>query len=373
LTEPKKTPLFLAHEKYGGRIIDFGGWALPVQYTSIIEEHRNTRENAGLFDVSHMGEFRVTGKDPLGFFQKAVTNDISKGGVGRCIYSPMCYPSGGCVDDLIVYRLGEKDYLVVVNAANLEKDFSWMSDIVRDFPGTSLVNESDDTAELALQGPKAEAILQKLTGTDLKSIRYFHVDPRVTVAGKETMVSRTGYTGEDGFEIFCRPDDAVEIWEALMEAGRPEGLTPVGLGARDTLRFEASMPLYGQELDAERTPLEAGLERFVSFDKGDFVGREALLAQKERGLERKLVGFEMVGRGIPRHDYPILDAGGEREVGYVTSGSYAPSLDKNLGCGYVPVDMTGIGQKLNIGIRKRSVEAVVVETPFYKRPRPTKA
>jgi len=372
LTNPKKTPLYSMHEKYGGRVIDFGGWALPVQYTSIIEEHRHTRETAGLFDVSHMGEFRVTGKDPLGFIQKTVVNDISKGGVGRCIYSPMCYPSGGCVDDLIVYRVGEEEYLIVVNAANLEKDFSWMSDIVRDFPGTSLVNESDETAELALQGPKAETILQKLTDTDLKAVKYYHVAPNVAVAGKKTMISRTGYTGEDGFEIFCGPDDAVEVWEAVMEAGKPEGLTPVGLGARDTLRFEASMPLYGQELDAERTPLEAGLGKFVSFDKGDFVGRDALLAQKENGLERKLVGFEMVGRGIPRHNYPILDADGGKEIGYVTSGSYAPSLDKNLGCGYVPVEMAGIGQKLNIGIRKRTVEAVVVKTPFYKRPRPDK-
>jgi aminomethyltransferase len=373
MTEPKKTPLYDLHVKYGGRVIDFGGWALPVQYTSIIEEHRTTREKAGLFDVSHMGEFRVTGKDPLGFLQRAVTNDIAKAEVGRCIYSPMCYPSGGCVDDLIVYRLGEREYFVVVNAANTAKDFAWMTDILEGFEGTRLMDESAATAELALQGPKAEAILQKVTEIDLKEVGYYRVRDKVKVAGRTCMVSRTGYTGEDGFEIFSSPEDAPEVWEALMEAGRPEGLVPVGLGARDTLRFEASMPLYGQELDAERTPLEAGLGRFVSLDKGDFIGREALLAQKERGLERKLVGFEMVGRGIPRHEYPILDAAGEAEIGYVTSGSYAPSLEKNLGSGYVPVEMSGIGQKIHVGIRGRAVEAVVVRTPFYKRRRPTGA
>jgi aminomethyltransferase len=358
------------HIKDGGRVIDFGGWALPVQYTGVMEEHRTTREKAGLFDVSHMGEFRVTGKDALAFIQKAVVNDIAKAPVGKCIYSPLCYPSGGCVDDLIVYNLGEDHYLIVVNAANTDKDFAWMSDILKDFPGADLVNESSETAELALQGPKAETILQKLTGEDLTGMRIWHCKDNVTVAGKKCLVSRTGYTGEDGFEIFSSNADAPVLWEAIMEAGRPEGLVPVGLGARDTLRFEAGMPLYGQELDAERTPLEAGLGRFVSFDKGDYIGREALAAQKAKGLERKLVGLEMVGRGIPRHNYPVLDAKGEKEIGYVTSGSYAPSLDKNLGCAYVPVAMSGIGQKLNVGIRGKAVEAVVVKTPFYKRHRP---
>ncbi len=373
MAEPKKTPLYDMHVKYGGNIIDFGGWALPVQYTGVIEEHRTCRQKAGLFDVSHMGEFRVTGKDPVGFIQKAVVNDISKGVIGQCIYSPMCYPTGGVVDDLITYRLGEKEYLIVVNAANTDKDFAWMSDIVKGFPGTSLVNESADTAELALQGPKAEAILQSLTDTDLKSIRYYHCRDNVKVAGIKTLVSRTGYTGEDGFEIFCAPKDAIPLWEAIMKAGRPFGLVPVGLGARDTLRFEACMPLYGQELDAERTPLEAGLGRFVSFDKGDYVGREALLKQKEKGLERKQVGFEMVGRGIARHGYPILDAAGKKEIGYVSTGSYCPSLEKNMGLGFVPPSMANLGQKLNIGIRGKAVEAVVVKVPFYKRQRPTKA
>lgn len=374
LAEPKKTPLYDAHVRYGGKIIDFGGWALPVQYQAgIIEEHRNTRRNAGLFDVSHMGEFRVTGKDPLGFIQKAVVNDIARTAIGQCTYSPMCYPSGGVVDDLIVYRLGEKEYLIVVNAANTDKDFSWMTDILKGFPGTSLVNESARTAELALQGPKAEAILQKLTKTDLKGIGYYHCQDNVTVAGVKTLVSRTGYTGEDGFEIFSAPNDAMTLWEAVMEAGKPFGLLPVGLGARDTLRFEACMPLYGQELDAERTPLEAGLGRFVSFDKGDYIGRQALEAQRDKGLERKLVGFEMVGRGIPRHGYPLLDAAGGKEIGYVSTGSYCPSLDKNLGLGYAPAAMTGVGQKLSVGIRGKAVEAVVVRIPFYKSRRPAKA
>lgn len=373
MTEPRKTPLYDMHVKYGGKIIDFGGWSLPVQYSGIIEEHQTCRAAAGLFDVSHMGEFRVTGADPLGFIQKAVVNDMAKGPVGKCTYSPLCYPSGGCVDDLIVYRLGDREYLIVVNAANAAKDFAWLSDIVRGFPGTRLVDESADTAEIALQGPRAEAILTGLTDTDLRAIGYYCCRDGVMVAGKRCLVSRTGYTGEDGFEIFCAPGDATAVWEAIMEAGRPEGLVPVGLGARDTLRFEAAMPLYGQELDSERTPLEAGLGRFVSFEKGDYIGREALMAQKEQGLERKLVGFEMVGRGIPRHNYPILDPAGEREVGYVTSGSPAPSLDKNLGMGYVPLELSGIGQKLQIGIRGKAVEAVVVTLPFYKRRRPAKA
>ncbi|RJQ05868.1 MAG: glycine cleavage system aminomethyltransferase GcvT [Bacillota bacterium] len=372
MAEPKKTPLYEMHVKYGGKIIDFGGWALPVQFpTGIIEEHRTTRTKAGLFDVSHMGEFRVTGKDPLGFIQKCVVNDIGRGVVGQCIYSPMCYPTGGVVDDLITYRLGEKEWLIVVNAANMEKDLAWMTDILSGFPGTTLVNESAETAELALQGPLAETILQKLTGTDLKSIAYYHLRDGVAVAGAETLVSRTGYTGEDGFEIFSAPEDAVPIWEAIMDVGKPLGLIPVGLGARDTLRFEACMPLYGQELDAERTPLEAGLDRFVSFDKGDYIGRDALLAQKEKGLERKLVGIEMIGRGIPRHGYRVLDAEGKRETGYVTTGSYCPSLEKNLGLAYVPVSMSGIGQKVNVDIRGKAVEAVVVRKPFYKRVRPT--
>jgi len=374
LAELKKTPLYEMHVKYGGHIVDFGGWALSVNFpTGILTEHRTTREKAGLFDVSHMGEFRVTGRDPLGFIQKCVVNDISKGAVGQCIYSPMCYPTGGVVDDLITYRLGDKEWLIVVNAANMEKDWAWMSDILKDFPGTTMVNESYETAELALQGPKAERILQKLTDTDLKSIGYYRCRDKVTVAGVKTLVSRTGYTGEDGFEIFSAPKDAVHLWEALMEAGRPEGLIPVGLGARDTLRFEACMPLYGQELDAERTPLEAGLERFVSFNKGEYIGRQALWEQKQKGLVRKLVGIEMVGRGIPRHGYPVLDAAGVKEIGYVTTGSYCPTLDKNLGLAYVPVESSAIGTRLSVGIRGKAVECVVVKTPFYKRSRPTKA
>jgi aminomethyltransferase len=374
LAEPRKTPLYDMHIKYGGKVIDFGGWALPVQYgAGIIEEHRATREKAGLFDVSHMGEFRVTGKDPLGFIQRFTVNDIAKGAIGRCVYSPMCYPTGGVVDDLIVYRLGEKEYLIVVNAANIDKDWSWMSEVLKGFPETNMVNESATTAELALQGPKAAAILQSLTKTDLRDIKYYHCLDNVTVAGKKTLVSRTGYTGEDGFEVFSAPADAEAVWEAIMAAGKADGLTPVGLGARDTLRFEACMPLYGQELDAERTPLEAGLERFVSFDKGDFIGRAALLAQSEKGLERKLVGIEMVGRGIPRHNYRVLDAEGAKDIGYVSTGSYCPSLERNLGLAYVPTTAAEEGRKVCVSIRDKAVEAVIVKVPFYKRQRPTKA
>jgi len=364
----KQTPLYECHVKYGGRVIDFGGWALPVQYAGIIEEHSGVRSRAGLFDVSHMGEVTVKGKDALAFLQKLVSNDISTVKPGQVRYAHMLYPGGGCVDDLLVYRLGEseEDYMLVINAANTQKDYDWMRDVAQGFD-FELANISDDTAELALQGPLAEAILSRLTDADLGTIKYYWCRPDVKVAGRTCLLSRTGYTGEDGFEIFCRPDDAVDLWEAIMEAGRTDGLQPVGLGARDSLRFEASMPLYGQELDAETSPLEAGLGRYVKLDKGDFIGKDALVQRKQEGLKKQLCGLEMIDRGIARTHYPVYN--GDAEVGCVTSGMYSPTREKNLAMAYLPPELTEPGTTVEVGVRRRRIKARVIPMPFYRRPR----
>lgn len=361
----RKTPLFATHLAYGGRLIEFGGWAMPVQYAGIIEEHRAVRQAAGLFDVSHMGEFDVRGRQALDLVQKAVTNDVSGMVDGQIVYSPMCYPSGGVVDDLLVYRLAPDHYFLVVNASNVDKDFSWLSGLAGEFDGLELVDRSADFAELALQGPRSLDILRELTAFDPGTLRYYHFRDGVEVAGKRCLVSRTGYTGEDGFEVYCQPGDAVYLWEAMMAAGKKHGLVPAGLGARDTLRFEAAMPLYGHELSAEITPLEAGLGRFVSFTKGDFVGREALLKQKEAGVPRKLVGFEMTERGIPRAGYPLVVDGEER--GFVTTGSYSPTLEVNIGLGLLPAELATAGRQIAVRIRGKDCGAVTVKTPFYKR------
>ncbi|OAT79498.1 glycine cleavage system protein T [Desulfotomaculum copahuensis] len=353
------------HVKYGGRMIDFGGWELPVQYTGIIDEHRAVRERAGLFDVSHMGEIRVAGTGALPLIQKLITNDAAKMSVHQAIYSPVCLPSGGIVDDILVYRPGESEYLLVVNAANKDKDWQWIRETAAAFPDAVVEDISDRTAQLALQGPLAERVLGKLTGVDLKEIRYYWSRPGVTVAGVNCLLSRTGYTGGDGFELYCPPGQAPALWEALLSAGRPEGLVPAGLGARDTLRLEAAMPLYGNELNETTTPLEAGLGRFVSFDKGHFTGREILQQQKANGVKRKLVGFEMIERGIPRHGYAVVKEG--REIGVVTSGTQSPALGKAIGLAYVPAQYAGINTELAVVIRNRTVRAGVVPRPFYRK------
>lgn len=360
----KKTPLYDAHVRLGGRIVDFGGWALPVQYTSILEEHRAVRERVGLFDVSHMGEIAVRGLGALAFLQMMCARDLAPLADGQILYTHMLYPNGGTVDDLLVNRLGEGDYLLVVNAANTDKDFAWLKEHVDGY-AVEVENISADYAELALQGPLAERTLQKLTDFDLAGLRYYHLAQDVNVHGIRCIVSRTGYTGEDGFELLCAPADAEALWDALLEAGKEFGILPCGLGARDSLRFEAKMPLYGQELDAETSPLEAGLGRFVDLEKGDFIGRDALLEQKERGLKKKLVGFEMIDRGIPRHGYPILHDG--RQVGVVTSGSFSPTLNANIGLGYVPPELAKVGTEIEIDVRGHNLKARVRKTPFYKR------
>lgn len=365
LANLKKTPNYDMHVKYGGKVVDFGGWALSVQFAGILEEHRTVREKVGLFDVSHMGEATVKGPGALAFLQKMVSRDLSTMHDTQVYYTHLLYPTGGAVDDLMVTKLGDEDYYLVINASNTDKDVAWMKQYVGEFPGVELKNISADTAELALQGPLAEKTLQKLTSAKLSDLKYYHVIPQAKVAGIDTMISRTGYTGEDGFEIMCAPKDANNLWEAIMQAGQEFGIKPIGLGARDTLRFEAAMPLYGQEMDENTGPIEAGLQRFVSPEKPGYIGREATLKKVDEGVAKKLVGFEMVDRGVPRHNYKVKKNG--KEIGYVTTGSYAPTLDKNVGMAYVPPTETQVGNEFDIEIRGRDLKARVVKLPFYKR------
>lgn len=362
--EGKKTPLFDTHIKYGGKIVEFGGWLLPVQYSGIIDEHNAVRTKAGLFDVSHMGEIWAEGKGAFAFLQNLVTNDLAGMQEGQIRYSPMCYKDGGTVDDLLVYKYGEELYLIVVNAANIEKDWNWMQENASGFE-VVLTNKSDETAQLALQGPAAVAILSKLTDAPVSDIQYYHFLPEVMVAGKETLVSRTGYTGEDGYEIYCAPHDAAELWEAIMAAGKEEGILPTGLGCRDTLRFESCLPLYGHELSAEISPLMAGLGRFVKLDKAAFNGLEALQAQKAAGLPQKVMGVEVTGRGIARAGYPVK-AGG-KVIGSVTTGSPAPTLGKNMALALIDAAYAEIGREIAVEVRGKDISAVIVAKPFYKR------
>lgn len=360
----KQTPLYETHLRYGGKIVEFGGWSLPVQYTGIKEEHHAVRTRAGLFDVSHMGEVLVKGPDALPFLQQLVTNDISRLQIRQVLYTPMCYRDGGTVDDLLIYRLADRDYLLVINAANIDKDWRWIEENAQGV-NVELTNLSDATAQLALQGPLAEPILAKLTHTPLAELKYYWFRPDITLAGKAVLLSRTGYTGEDGFEIYCQPQDAAYLWETIMDAGKPLGLLPAGLGSRDTLRFEACLPLYGHELSAAITPVEAGLGFFVKPDKGDFNGRSVLAAQKTNGVSRKLAGFVMIDRGIARAEYPVF-AGGAA-IGAVTTGSYAPTLNQNLGLALIRSEYAQPGQRIEIEIRGKRLTAEIIAKPFYKR------
>jgi len=358
----RRTPLYECHLRAGGKVVDFAGWQLPVQYSGLMDEHRAVRTAAGLFDVSHMGEFKVSGPGAESLLQQLTPNDVSKLTPGRIQYSGLLTESGTYVDDLLVYRLGEEEFLLVVNAANADKDFAWIEGRVS--ADVNLENVSADYGLLALQGPRAEEILSALTPIDLSQIRYYRFEI-AEIDGARTIVSRTGYTGEDGFELYLPPDSAPAVWDRLLEAGEPHGLIPAGLGARDTLRLEAAMALYGHEIDDTTTPLDAGLSWVVKLAKGDFLGRDVLVAQKETGLEKKLVGFEMVGRGIGRQGYEVL-ADGE-VVGRVTSGSFSPTLEKAIGLAYVPAGLAEEGTEIAIQVRKNAVPAVIVPIPFYKR------
>lgn len=365
MTDLQRTPLFPVYAKYGAKTIDFGGWDLPVQFSSITEEHEAVRMRAGLFDVSHMGEVEVKGTDSLAYLQRLTTNDVSKLEAGQAQYSAMCYPDGGTVDDLLVYKYADDHYLLVINAANIDKDFAWMQEQLSG--DVQIENISPQTAQIAIQGPRAEHILQKLTATDLSGIGVFRFQRDVSVAGISALVSRTGYTGEDGFEIYLDADKAADLWDTLLATGKEDGLLPCGLGARDTLRFEARLPLYGQELSKDITPIEAGIGFAVKTDKAiPFIGQEVLRAQKENGAPRKLVGIEMIDRGIPRSHYPVY-LGGE-QIGEVTTGTHSPTLKKNIGLALIKTAHAALGTELDVEIRGKRLKAKVVATPFYKRP-----
>ncbi|MEH7111901.1 glycine cleavage system aminomethyltransferase GcvT [Neobacillus niacini] len=365
MTELKRTPLYEVYKEYGGKTIDFGGWALPVQFSSIKEEHEAVRTRAGLFDVSHMGEIIVTGPDSLSYLQKMMTNDISKIKNGGAQYTAMCYENGGTVDDLLVYKIEDEHYLLVVNASNIDKDYKWLEEHLDG--NVSIDNQSEKMAQLALQGPLAEKVLLKLASdSDVSGIGFFKFQQEVKVNGKNALVSRTGYTGEDGFEIYCDSADAVELWKAILSAGEEEGVVPCGLGARDTLRFEATLALYGQELSPEISPLEAGIGFVVKLNKeADFIGKEALKLQKENGAARKLVGIEMIDRGIPRHGYPVFK--GEELIGEVTTGTQSPTLKRNIGLVLIKSEHAVLESEIEVEIRGKRLKAIVVPTPFYKR------
>ncbi|MGD7009460.1 glycine cleavage system aminomethyltransferase GcvT [Metabacillus sp. 84] len=366
MTQLKRTPLFEWYKESGGKTIDFGGWELPVQFSSIKEEHQAVRTKAGLFDVSHMGEVSIKGKDSLAFLQKLMTNDVSALKPGGAQYTAMCYENGGTVDDLLVYKKAEDDYLAVINASNIEKDLEWM--LQHQSGDVELVNLSDATALLALQGPLAEQVLQTLTEEKLRDIKFFKFREDVPVAGVNALVSRTGYTGEDGFELYCRSEDAPVLWSAILKAGKEDGVLPCGLGARDTLRFESNLPLYGQELSKDITPIEAGIGFAVKPGKeADFFGKEVLKNQKENGAPRKMAGLEMLDKGIPRLGYPVFK-NGER-IGEVTTGTQSPTLKKNVGLALLKAEFTGLETEVEVEIRGRHLRAKVVSTPFYKRPR----
>ena len=355
----KKTPLNAVEHELGGKMIDFGGWELPVQFKSILDEHEAVRTSAGLFDVSHMGEILIKGPAALALLQKTTCNDVSKLEDGRAQYNGLLYPTAGFVDDILIYRMSADDYFVVVNASNSDKDFDWLADSAKGMD-VQVTNASPDYAQLALQGPDAEKILQPLTDVDLASMKYYRFG-RGKVDGVPAIVSRTGYTGEDGFEIYVAPDAGPRLFRKIIGAG----VTPCGLGARDTLRLEAKMALYGNDIDHSTTPLEADLGWIVKLEKGDFMGRDVLEREKSEGPRRKLVGFEMVDRGIARHGYPIVD--GKEEIGVVTSGTHSPTLKKAIGLAYLPLDKSAPGTEFTVLIRGKETRARVVPTPFYKR------
>jgi aminomethyltransferase len=357
----QRTPLYDTHVRAGARMVEFAGWEMPVQYAGILDEHETVRTRVGLFDVSHMGEVVFRGPRALEALSRAFTNDLTKASDGQAQYGCLCRDSGGIVDDVVVYRRAADDLLVCVNAANRAKDFEWLRARAG---GADVSNESDDWAQLALQGPLAAQVLQRLTKLNLSAMKTYRF-ARGEVAGIRAIVARTGYTGEDGFELFVASDKGPPLWAALMEAGQPEKIAPAGLGARDSLRLEMAYRLYGSDMDDGTTPLEAGLAWVVKLDKGDFVGRDALVKQKEAGVPRKLVGFTLTDPGIPRHGYPVLQDG--RKVGDVTSGTKSPSLGISIGLAYVPTALAAEGSGFAVEIRGRAAAARVVKTPFYTR------
>jgi aminomethyltransferase len=360
----------------GAKMVDFNGWDMPVEYPAsigcgIINEHMAVRTGVGIFDVSHMGDIRLAGAQALAAVQHISMNDASRLAVGQAQYSALLYPQGTCVDDVIVHRLGDDEYLLVINAGTREKDFNWVRDNTRPFD-CAVENLSDDFTQIAIQGPKGVDVLQKLTDADLSAVKFYWIT-RGTVCGlKNILIARTGYTAEDGFEIYIPSDESTSarVWNEILNAGKEFGLVPCGLGARNTLRLEGKLPLYGHEISDTINVWEAGLDRFCKMEKPEFVGRAALEKAKATSVKRTLVGLEMIERGIARDSYKVLDSGG-REIGYVTSGSPAPFLKKNIALAYVPPEFASMGTAVKVEIRQQGVGAQVVPTPFYKRPKKT--
>jgi len=357
----KSTALYEEHQSLDAKMIDFGGWQMPVQYSGIIDEHKAVRNKAGIFDVSHMGEILISGKEALDLVQKIITNDASKLTNGDVLYTPMCYQDGGIVDDLLVYRIDVDKFLLVVNASNTTKDLRWVEKNAELFEQAEVEDKSDYYDLIALQGPISREIIQPLLEEDISNLKYYTFI-ETDIAGVEAIVSRTGYTGELGFEVYLKAEDAVKVWNAMLKEGSDKGLKPAGLGARDTLRLEKALCLYGNDIDETTNPLEANLGWTVKFDKEDFNGKEALEKVKEDGVKRTLVGFIMQERGIPRHGYEIKVDG--EVVGEVTSGSYSPTLDENIGLAYVDKKLAEEDTELDVCIRKREVKAKIFKTPF---------
>ncbi len=355
----KKTSIYDCHVKHGGKVVEFAGWYLPVEFSGLINEHNSVRNNAGIFDVSHMGEVTVKGERAGEFVRNLVANDTNKLYDGKVMYTPMCYDHGGIVDDLLVYRVNEKEYLLVINAANIDKDFEWMKK--QNTFGVELKNVSPDYFQLAVQGPNAKAVMEKCFNIDLNDVKFFHFK-NAHLNGVNCIVSRTGYTGENGFEIYGPWNEGGKLWDALVEAGA----VPCGLGCRDTLRLEAALMLYGNDITAETTPLEAGIDMFVKLESGNFVGRDALLKQKAEGLKRKLVGFTLEEKGIPRHDYLVVDAS-DNTVGVVTSGTLSPTLGIPIGLAYINTNKLNDNSKLFVKIRTKNIPLKQMKVPFVKK------
>ncbi|MBN1271286.1 MAG: glycine cleavage system aminomethyltransferase GcvT [Candidatus Aminicenantes bacterium] len=359
----KKTHLYKCHKDLKGKMIDFFGWEMPLEFSGIITEHMAVRCEAGLFDVSHMGEILVAGRQALDFVQYLTPNDVARLTPNKAHYTALTTPQGTFVDDLLVYCLEPEKYLLVVNASNTDKDYEWIVQHKEGFDVT-VENQSDQYTQMALQGPKALEVMKNLTKFPFEELGSFQFG-RGEVAGEECLISRTGYTGEDGVEIYTLSPSPEKIWEAVLEKGKGHGVMPIGLGARDTLRLEAKLMLYGNDIDETTTVLEAGLSWLIKFKKGDFLGRDALLRQKEDGIKKKLIGFEIEGRGIARPHYPVFI--GNNEVAKVNSGTFAPYLKKSIGLTYLPIDHTEIGMEFEVGVRDKRIKAKVVPTPFYKR------
>jgi aminomethyltransferase len=361
-TALKTTPLNAVHRRMKAKMVDFGGWDMPLQYSGILEEHHAVRNAVGVFDVSHMGEIEVRGPDALNLVDYVSSNNASRLKVGQAHYSGLLYEHGGFVDDILVHKVDDDHFFICVNASNQEKDYDHI--VLMNRMKAIVEFASDRYAQIAVQGPKALDTLQKMTATPLAHIRYYHFTEG-EVAGVWARIARTGYTGEDGFEIYIAPDEAPAVWDKIVEAGAEFGIKPCGLGARNTLRLESKMALYGHEINASINPLEADLDWIVKLDKDDFVGKAALEKQKEQGITRKLIGFEMIGRGIGRDGYEVWLEG--KPAGFVTSGGPSPTLNKNIGLCYLPVETAQVGRTIQIMIRNQPVDAVTVPTPFYKR------